>query len=85
MSMTKTPRRICAAENDLKEFQISVRLEAPALADLLDQLVAGKNPDPLDVMSAISQGVEFLTRGKEVRSIPQACGISAPGRVCSSC
>lgn len=85
MSTTKTTPRICEAKNQLEEFRLSVRLQAPALAEVLDQLDAGKNPNPLDVMAAISQGVAYLTAGPPGLEDPPPCVEAAAGRVCWSC
>jgi len=85
MTNAKTTTRICEVVNDLDEFRKSVCLQAPALASVLDQLDAGVQPSPLEVMIAISEGVEYLTGSCQVPEDPHQLAGLRPGRLCPAC
>lgn len=77
------PQHPFRADND--DFRHFVLTHAPALAQLLDVLDAGLTPDWLQVLAAISQGVEYLTDDNT-----QACRETGPGEMpqdsyCRSC
>lgn len=85
MTRTKSTRRICEARNDLQEFRLQVISMAPGLAEVLDQLDAGKSPSPLEVLQAISEGVEYLTGSRELPDAQAQVCEQTSARVCSAC
>lgn len=85
MNITKGPPQNCKPEIYLEEFRLLVFLHAPGLARLLDDLDAGIFPEPLEVMIAISQGVDYFTEpGPKPVFRDQLVGF-CPWVGCSSC
>lgn len=85
MDITQNTSQICEPQKDLEVFRQLVFTHAPALGRLLDNLDAGIVPEPLEVMSAISQGVAYFTEHGPGQDKPdQLVGIY-PGMSCDTC
>ena len=66
-------------QSELDKFRIEVMLHAPAFAQLLDKLDTGVQPDPIEVMLAISDCVAWLTGDASIDSFSEGlrCGMHA--------
>lgn len=65
--------RLRSPDDDFRKFLLT---HAPALAQLLDALDAGVQPDFLTIMAALSESVEYFTTRDNDQASQEPCGCS---------
>lgn len=85
MNTKQEPHTDCQEKVELNIFRQLVFTHAPALGSLLDQLEAGIIPEPLAVMSAISQGVAYFTERDQAQDKDDPLVANCPDGLCPTC
>ncbi len=83
--MKRTRDAECILTGPQISFRRLVKTNAPALAQLLDDLDAGITPGWMEIWTAISQGVDYLTAEDSLTGCQLEPGERPPGTYCLTC
>lgn len=85
MSIIQKPQLSCEGKTIPIEYRRWVFEHMPAVGRLLDELDAGIIPEWLEVMTALSQCVEYLTTSDSFPDSQHSAGNTSSARYCPFC